>query len=135
VARHSSLFALDERYRKLSEVGDPPMRLNELIEFDIFRPALTEVLKRTDGSKGGRPPYGAVLMFKVLILQTLYTLSDDGTEYSNPRPLLLHALSRARIEAGAPAALSCGSAAPKSVLRDVHSCDFSRSRTDLECEE
>jgi IS5 family transposase len=30
---------------------------------------------------GGRPPYDAVLMFKVLVLQTLYTLSDDQTEY------------------------------------------------------
>ena len=32
-------------------------------------------------AKGGRPPYDAVLMFKVLVLQTLYTLSDDQTEY------------------------------------------------------
>jgi len=31
--------------------------------------------------KGGRPPYDAVLMFRVLVLQTLYTLSDDQTEY------------------------------------------------------
>jgi hypothetical protein len=27
------------------------------------------------------PPHDAVLMFKVLVLQTLYTLSDDQTEY------------------------------------------------------
>ena len=32
-------------------------------------------------SEGGRPPYDAVLMFKVLVLQTLYMLSDDATEY------------------------------------------------------
>jgi IS5 family transposase len=31
--------------------------------------------------QGGRPPYDAVLMFKILILQSLYTLSDDQTEY------------------------------------------------------
>jgi transposase, IS5 family len=29
----------------------------------------------------GRPPYDPVLMFKVLVLQTLYSLSDDQTEY------------------------------------------------------
>ena len=31
--------------------------------------------------RGGRPPYDAVLMFKVLVLQTLCTLSSDRTEY------------------------------------------------------
>ena len=36
---------------------------------------------RADRAKGGRPPHDAVLMFKVLVLQTLYTLSDDQTEY------------------------------------------------------
>jgi len=42
---------------------------------------LTKAQNRSDGSKGGRPPYDAVFMFKVLILQTLYTLSDDATEF------------------------------------------------------
>ena len=31
--------------------------------------------------KGGRPPYDPVLMFKILVLQTLYTLSDDAAEF------------------------------------------------------
>jgi IS5 family transposase len=34
---------------------------------------------RTGPRVGG--PYDAVLMFKVLVLQTLHTLSDDQTEY------------------------------------------------------
>jgi Transposase domain (DUF772) len=38
-------------------------------------------LARSDRAKGGRPPYNAVLMFKMRVLQTLYTLSDDQTEY------------------------------------------------------
>jgi len=37
------------------------------------------VVRLTIGSKGGWPGYDVVLMFKVLILQTLYTLSDDAT--------------------------------------------------------
>src|SRR5512134_3840388 len=45
------------------------------------RGELAPSLERSDCSKGGRPPYDAVLMFKVLVLQTLYTLSDDATEY------------------------------------------------------
>ena len=75
------LFDLDERYQKLSEVGDPLTRLKELVDFELFRPALVVALKRSDGAKGGRQPYDAVLMFKILILQTLYTLSDDQTEF------------------------------------------------------
>jgi transposase, IS5 family len=36
---------------------------------------------RPHPKQGRRPPYDAVLMFKVLVLQTLYTLADDQTEY------------------------------------------------------
>jgi len=81
MGQQPGFFDLDERYRKLSEVGDPLTRLKELVDFEVFRPALAAALKRSDGAKGGRPPYDAVLMFKILILQTLYTLSDDATEF------------------------------------------------------
>ena len=74
-------FDLDERYQRLSESGDPLVKLAALIDFEAFRPKLATALKRSDGSKGGRPPYDPVLMFKILILQTLYTLSDDATEF------------------------------------------------------
>ena len=36
---------------------------------------------RSKHEKGGRPPVDAVLMFKILVLQALYTLSDDQMEY------------------------------------------------------
>ncbi len=52
-----------------------------MVDFELFRDDLEAALKRSDRSKGGRPPYDAVLMFKVLVLQTLCTLSDDQTEY------------------------------------------------------
>lgn len=74
-------FDLDERYEQLSEAGDPLVKLGDLIDFEIFRPQLTTTLKRSDGAKGGRPPYDPVLMFKILVLQTLYTLSDEATEF------------------------------------------------------
>ena len=38
-------------------------------------------MPRSDRSKGGRPPYDHVLMFKVLILQASHSLSDERTEY------------------------------------------------------
>lgn len=74
-------FDLDERHRRLSEGGDPLVRLKALIEFEMFRPRLDEALRRSDRAKGGRPGYDPVLMLKVLVLQTLYTLSDDATEF------------------------------------------------------
>jgi len=74
-------FDLDERYAALSAAGDPLLRLSELVDFEVFRPQLLKTLRRSDRSKGGRPPYDAVLMFKVLVLQALYNLSDDQAEF------------------------------------------------------
>jgi len=51
------------------------------IDFEIFRELLETSLHKTPKGKGGRPPYDYVLMFKILILQRYYNLSDDQTEY------------------------------------------------------
>ena len=72
---------LDERYQRLSAVGDPLEKLNSLIPWPVFEKPLAKALKRSDGSKGGRPPFPAVLMFKILVLQALYSLSDDQAEF------------------------------------------------------
>jgi IS5 family transposase len=54
---------------------------SSVIVFEVFRPALKRALRRSDRGKGGRPPFDAVLMFKILVLQALYNLSDDQTEF------------------------------------------------------
>ena len=72
---------VDERYAQLSEAGDPLEKLNSVVPWDVFRKPLAKALKRSDGAKGGRPPYDAVMMFKVLVLQALYDLSDDQAEF------------------------------------------------------
>jgi len=74
-------FDSEERLAWLSAAGDPLERLAVVVDFELFREELERALKRSDRAKGGRPPYDAVLMFKVLVLQTLYTLSDEQTEY------------------------------------------------------
>ena len=81
MAGQPGFFDLDERYRALSDAGDALERLARAVDFELFRPGLEAALQRSDRVKGGRPPYDAVLMLKVLVLQTLYTLSDDQTEY------------------------------------------------------
>jgi IS5 family transposase len=44
-------------------------------------PIVEQALRRSDGSKGGRPPIDPVMMFKILILQALYGLSDEQVEF------------------------------------------------------
>jgi IS5 family transposase len=71
-----------QRLDDLSAFGDPLERLLQIVDFEMFRPQLESAFAfRSDKIKGGRPPYDAILIFKILVLQTLYTLSDDQTEY------------------------------------------------------
>ena len=77
MADQPSFFDLDERYRALSAAGDPLERLAQVVDFELFRAELEAALNRSDRARGGRPPYDPVLMFKVLVLQTLCTLSDE----------------------------------------------------------
>ncbi len=72
---------LDDLYERLSAVGDPLEKLNAIIPWNVFEKPLAKALKRSDGSKGGRPPFPAVMMFKILVLQALYNLSDDQAEF------------------------------------------------------
>lgn len=81
MAGQPGFFDQDERLQALSAAGDALERLAAVVDFEVFRGELERALSRSDRSKGGRPPYDPVLMFKVLVLQTLYTLSDDQTEY------------------------------------------------------
>lgn len=81
MAQSPGLYDLDDRYAALSAAGDPLERLLVVVDFEMFRPALDAALKRSDRAKGGRPPMDAVMMFKVLVLQSLYGLADEQTEF------------------------------------------------------
>lgn len=74
-------FDLDERYAALSESGDPLERLTRVVDFEIFRDDLERALNRSERAKGGRPPMDAVMMFKILVIQALWGLSDEQVEY------------------------------------------------------
>jgi transposase, IS5 family len=74
-------FDQDLRLSKLTKLGDPLEKLNKGVDFEIFRVLLTESLVKLSKGAGGRPPYDYVLMFKILILQRYYNLSDEQIEY------------------------------------------------------
>lgn len=76
-----NLFAEDDRLKKLSKLGDQLEKLNSVIKWEIFRPILKDVFAKKAKGAGGRPPYDYVLMFKILILQRLFNISDDQAEF------------------------------------------------------
>lgn len=71
----------DIRLSKLSQLGDPLERLAQGIDFEYFITFLEGQLSKLAKGPGGRRPYDYVLMFKILILQRFYNLSDDQVEY------------------------------------------------------
>jgi IS5 family transposase len=81
MAVQRGFFDLEDCLAALSAAGDPLARLSSAVDFSIFRPALKRALRRSDRGKGGRPPYDPVMMFKILVLQALYGLSDAQAEY------------------------------------------------------
>ena len=77
----AGFFDIDERLKELSAKGDMLERLKGLVDFELFRSDLERAVPRADRSRGGRPPFDHVLMFKVLILQASHSLSDERTEF------------------------------------------------------
>ena len=77
-----SFFDEENRRKTLSEVMHPLKRLESKINFEIFRGVLEKTFKNTPRGPGGRPPFDLVMMFKVLILQRTYNLSDARTQFT-----------------------------------------------------
>ena len=69
MSKQRGLFDEQMRLEKLSKKQDPLERLIAHIAFEFFRkPLETFFDQHIDRSKGGRPAYDRVLMFKILIL-------------------------------------------------------------------
>ena len=77
------MFSSEFRIRKLDSIGDPLAKLKKIIDWEEFRKTLEEWFKHEEPTKapGGRPGYDLLLRFKILVLQSLYNLSDEAMEF------------------------------------------------------
>lgn len=74
-------FDEENRLEKLSKLGDSLVRLDQVVDWEEFRKPLSLALYKEPKSLAGRPSYDVILMFKILVLQRIYNLSDDQTEF------------------------------------------------------
>jgi len=72
-------FALNEEYKRIQKLGDKLAGLESLIDWEAFRPVIGP-LYTDDTGQGGRPNLDVILMTKMLVLQSLYGLSDPELE-------------------------------------------------------
>ena len=80
--RFSGFFDEEFKLERISTLGDPLERLNQVVNWEIFLEILLKAMQSKERKgQGDRPAYNSILMFKILILQRLYNLSDDQTEY------------------------------------------------------
>lgn len=77
----TGFFDVDERLRRLSDLGDQLEAYASAIDFEIFRSDLDQAVAYRSGKQGGRPPFDVVMMFKILVIQSQNNLSDERTEF------------------------------------------------------
>ena len=76
----SGMFDLQGRLLKIDSNGDFLVMLDHLIPWESFRERLQVMRDKPRKSNAGAKGYDPVMMFKVLILQAMYNLSDASTE-------------------------------------------------------
>jgi len=77
-------FDSDKRLAALSAKGDPLEAIDRLVPWESFRADIEAVVVTRDEarkSKAGRKPIDAIVLFRMLVLASLYNLSDEQVEY------------------------------------------------------
>ena len=77
-------FDADRRLAAITAKGDPLEMIARVVPFESFRAeieaaVLTPVSEKK--STAGRKPIDVMVMFRMLVLQSLYNLSDEQVEY------------------------------------------------------
>jgi transposase, IS5 family len=75
------LFDAMDRLSQIDSMGDPLGNLMAMMDWEIFRPVLDRIPVAERKGPGGRPGFEPMFMFKILVLQNIYSLSDEQTQY------------------------------------------------------
>lgn len=75
------LFDYEYQLEEINKHQPPLQKLNKVIDWEIFREPIEEALYVEPKALGGRPPFDKLMMFKIVILQRYYNLSDEQTEF------------------------------------------------------
>ncbi|GAA5819516.1 MAG: Pseudogene of IS5 family transposase [Methanobrevibacter sp. CfCl-M3] len=62
-------------YEDVKKHGDKLNDIDQIVDWELFRPILSQSYKNKT-KKGGRPEIDVIVMFKALIIQKMYGLSD-----------------------------------------------------------
>lgn len=79
--RQPEFCNLDDRLKALSANENVLEKLSDLVDFEQLRSLLKPTIERSGWEQGRSPAYDLVCMFKVLILHTSHSLSDERTEF------------------------------------------------------
>jgi len=77
-------FDADKRLAAISAKGDPLEMIDRVVPFESFRGEIETVVltpAKDKKSNAGRKPTDVIVMFRMLVLQSLYNLSDEQVEY------------------------------------------------------
>ncbi|MEO1145473.1 MAG: IS5 family transposase [Cyanobacteria bacterium J06638_22] len=69
------------REEKLKQKKDILNQLNQLVPWETFRPILRRIHEKPRKSNAGRKSTDVLRLFKMLVLQKLYNISDEELEY------------------------------------------------------
>jgi transposase, IS5 family len=72
-------YLMNKEYEKVKELGDRLAEIDPLIDWEVFRPIISEMYDNHT-ERGGRPNNDEVVMIKMLVLQSWYGLSDPELE-------------------------------------------------------
>ncbi len=77
----AGLFDTEYHERKIKEYQPPLSKLNKVINWELFKEPIETALYVESKVASGRPSFDKIMMFKILVLQKYYNLSDEQTEF------------------------------------------------------
>jgi IS5 family transposase len=66
---------------RLDKLGDKLAELSRIVDFEMFRAPIEKALGITPRTGAGRPAFDCIFLFRILLLQRFYNLSDQQIEY------------------------------------------------------